>query len=148
MRKKKGGGEKKKKPPPPPPLRFRQLRPFRKIQLYRILGKCLKYFQNFFCCLKKIICTHLCTRLWPRGILAIFAFFHRKIFIILEKMRFHHSEKNAVSPPRKKMRFHHPEKSKCVPLWAYTLFISTFVEHIISNIFEQKMLHKWIATTT
>ena len=53
-----------------PPIRFRRLRGLTKIQVYRILGICLKFFQKFFCCLKKIIYTHSCTRLSPCGNLA------------------------------------------------------------------------------
>ena len=55
-----------------PPLRFRRLRGLTKIQVYRILGICLKFLQKNFCCLKNSIYTHSCTRLSPYGNLAIF----------------------------------------------------------------------------
>ena len=80
---KKGGGVVKKKCYPP--IRFRKLHAFTKFQFYRSLEKCLKYIQKNFCCLKNIICTHLCTRLWHQGIIAISCIFFRENFRFAKK---------------------------------------------------------------
>ena len=68
-----------------PPLRFRKIRTFKEIQVYTMSGKCLKYIQKKFCCLKIIICTHSCTRLWHQGIIAIFCRIWKQKFRFLEK---------------------------------------------------------------
>ena len=78
----KGGGTIKKIVPP---LRFQKLRIWSKIQVYTMLAKCSKYFQKNFCCLKKIICTHSCTRLWHQGIIAISCRIWKQKFRFLEK---------------------------------------------------------------
>ena len=48
-------------------------------------GKCVKYIQKKFCCLKIIICTHSCTRLWHQGIIAISCRIWKQKFRFLEK---------------------------------------------------------------
>ena len=55
------------------------------IQVYTMSEKNLKHIQNKFCCLKKIICTRSCTRLWHQGIIAISCRIWKQKFRFLEK---------------------------------------------------------------
>ena len=69
MRGKEGRGVMKKKHYPPPT--FSKTTCFQIISSLQNMRKMFEVYSKKICCLKKIICTHSCTRLWHQGIIAI-----------------------------------------------------------------------------